>query len=44
MDNPGWLTNSIAIGLLALVTAVIAWTLGRTLLGLTRGELRMLST
>lgn len=44
MDKPGWLTEAIAICLLALVTAVIGWMLGRTLLGLSRGELRTLST
>ena len=42
--QPGIITDSIAIALLALATLVIAVLLGRTLLGLAKGELRTLST
>jgi tellurite resistance protein len=40
----GCTTNVIAMALLALATIVIAWMLGRTSLGIVRGELRTLST
>jgi tellurite resistance protein len=42
--EPGWATESIALLLVALSTVVILWLLGRTLLGIARGELRQLST
>lgn len=42
--RPGTLTDVVALALLALTTLVIAALLGRTLLGLARGELRTLST
>ena len=42
--KPGLITDAIAIALLALATVVIAWLLGRTVLGIARGELRTLST
>ncbi len=40
---PGWASDAVALGLLALATAAIAGLLGRTLLGMARGELRTLS-
>ena len=40
---PGWSTDTIAIGLLAVTTLVIVWLLGRTLIGIAQGELRTLS-
>jgi len=42
--RPGFFTDAIAVALLALATLVIAALLGRTLLGVGRGELRTLST
>ena len=42
--RPGLVTDAVALVLLALATLVIAALLGRTALGLTRGELRTLST
>jgi tellurite resistance protein len=42
--DPGWLTNAVALASLALATLVIAGLLGRTLIGLARGELRTLSS
>jgi tellurite resistance protein len=42
--EPGWLTDAIALGLLALATLAIAGLLARTLFGLARGELRTLSS
>jgi tellurite resistance protein len=42
--EPGIVTNTIAIALLVLATLVIAALLGRTVLGVARGELRTLST
>ena len=42
--QPGLVTDAIAIGLLALATLVIVALLGRTVLGLLKGELRSLST
>ena len=42
--EPGLITDGIAIVLLALATLVMSALLGRTLLGLVRGELRTLST
>ena len=42
--QPSWATNLIAALLLTLATVTIAGLLGRTLLGLVRGELRTLST
>ena len=44
MAQPGMITDGIAIALLALATLVIAALLGRTVLGIARGELRTLST
>ena len=41
--QPGLVTDMIAIALLALATLVIAALLGRTVLGIARGELRTLS-
>ena len=41
--GPGWVTDSVALALLALATLVILWLLVRTLIGLIRGELRTLS-
>jgi tellurite resistance protein len=41
---PGLATDAIALVLLALATLVIGFLLGRTLLGLARGELRTLSS
>ena len=43
MAFPGPTTDTIAIALLAGATAVIAWLLGRTVVGVARGELRTLS-
>ena len=42
--RPGLLRDTVALALLALTTVVIAALLGRTLLGVARGELRSLST
>ncbi len=42
--RPGLLTDVIALALLALATLVIAALFGRTLFGVSRGELRTLST
>jgi tellurite resistance protein len=41
--QPGMITDAIALALLALATLVIAALLGRTVLGLVKGELRTLS-
>ena len=41
--KPGWITDGIALLLLGLATAVIAGLLVRTLIGITRGELKTLS-
>lgn len=41
--RPGWATDAIALVLVALATVVILWLLGRTVLGVLRGELRTLS-
>jgi len=41
--DPGWVTNGIALALLALVTIIISWLFVRTLAGMARGELRTLS-
>ncbi|WP_336485975.1 SLAC1 anion channel family protein [Methylobacterium nigriterrae] len=41
--EPGWVTDGVALALLALATLVILWLLVRTLRGLARGELRTLS-
>jgi tellurite resistance protein len=41
--QPGWITDTIALFVLALATATIVWLLGRTLFGLVQGELRTLS-
>lgn len=41
--EPGFVTNGVALALLALATLVIAALLGRTVLGVFRGELRSLS-
>ena len=41
--QPGMITDGIAIALLALATLIIAGLLGRTVVGLVRGELRTLS-
>jgi tellurite resistance protein len=42
--DPGWITDTIALGLLALATIVIVGLLVRTLIGVVRGELRTLSS
>ena len=42
--QPGIITDAIAIAILALATLVIAALLGRTLLGILKGELRALSS
>jgi tellurite resistance protein len=42
--RPGIATDAIALALLALATLVIAALAGRTVVGITRGELRTLST
>ena len=42
--RPGFVTDAIALALLALATLVIVGLFARTLLGLVRGELRTLST
>lgn len=42
--NPGWFTNTVAVGLLVLATVSILGLLARTLFGVARGELRSLST
>lgn len=42
--EPGWATDAVAVVLLAGSTAVILWLLGRTSLGLAKGELRTLSS
>ena len=42
--QPGIITDAIAIALLALATLVVAALLGRTVLGIAKGELRTLST
>jgi tellurite resistance protein len=42
--QPGFITDGIAVALLALATTVILVLFGRTLWGLARGELRTLST
>ena len=42
--RPDWITDAIALMLLAFSTLTIAWLLCRTLLGLARGELRTLSS
>jgi len=44
MAQPSPVTDAIALALLALATLVIAMLLGRTLLGIAKGELRTLST
>jgi tellurite resistance protein len=41
--QPSRITDGIAIALLALATLVMAWLLGRTLVGIARSELRTLS-
>ncbi len=41
--NPGWFTNTVALGLLVLATVSILGLLARTLFGVARGELRALS-
>ena len=41
--RPGIITDAIALALLALASVVVAGLLGRTLLGVVRGELRTLS-
>jgi tellurite resistance protein len=41
-SEDGRLTDGMAIGLLLLATAVIAWLAGRTLLGIAQGELKTL--
>ncbi len=41
--NPGWFTNTMAVGLLVLVTLSILGLLVRTLFGIATGELRALS-
>jgi tellurite resistance protein len=41
--QPSLITDGIAIALLALATLVMAWLLGRTLVGIARSELRTLS-
>ncbi len=40
--DPGPVADGIAIGLLLLATAVIAWLAGRTLIGIANGELKTL--
>jgi tellurite resistance protein len=42
--EPGWITDAIALTLLAVVTVAIAGRLARTLVGVSRGELRTLSS
>jgi tellurite resistance protein len=42
-ESPGWITDTIAVTLLALMTLVIAGLLVRTITGIARGELRTLS-
>jgi tellurite resistance protein len=42
--QPSIITDAIALALLALATLVIGALLGRTLLGITKGELRTLSS
>jgi tellurite resistance protein len=42
--QPNVVTDTIALGMLAFVTLTISVLLGRTLLGIVQGELRMLST
>jgi tellurite resistance protein len=42
--QPGLITDVIALGLLALATLVVAGLVGRTVLGIIRGELRTLSS
>ncbi len=42
--EPGWITDAIALALLTFATLTIAGLFGRTLIGLTRGELRTLSS
>jgi tellurite resistance protein len=41
--QPSLITDGIAIALLALATLVMAWLLGRTMVGIARSELRTLS-
>ena len=41
--EPGWITDAIGLGLLALASVTIAGLLVRTLVGVARGELRALS-
>ena len=41
--RPGWITDAIALALLAFATLTIVGLLGRTLVGVARGELRTLS-
>lgn len=41
---PGWITDAIALSMLALATVAILGLLARTLLGIARGELRTLSS
>ncbi len=42
--EPGWITDAIALVLLAIATLTITGLLGRTLLGIARGELRSMSS
>ncbi len=41
--QPGWITDAIAVAVLAFATVTIAGLLGRTVFGLIQGELRSLS-
>lgn len=42
--EPGWVFDAIALATLAIATVTILWMLGRTAVGVARGELKALST